>query len=60
MKAEQKRADADAMRTSAAHAMPRPPPNATPLTAATMTCGVVRMCTVRFDMKAWPSTPTLT
>ena len=52
MNAEQKRADVAAIRTSAAHASAKPPPNAGPFTAATMTCGVFRMCTVRFDMNA--------
>ena len=36
MKAEQKRAERAAIRTSAAQASERPPPNAAPCTAATM------------------------
>jgi hypothetical protein len=52
MNAEQNVADSPAIRTSAAAAMPRPPPYAAPLTAATMICGVVRMCTVRLAMNS--------
>jgi hypothetical protein len=57
MNAEQKLADAAAIRRSHAAASARPPPNAGPLTAATTTWGRARRCCVKLARKFWPVWP---